>query len=201
MATRIIVADDHHLVRQGLRALLRGRAALELVGEAGCLRELDSLMHWASPQVVVLDVHLGDGDGIEAMAGIRALQPDAEFLILTSDDRIYTVTRALHNGALGFVLKSDDPGIMLMALAQVARHEQYLSPSLDAMPPGDFLTARETLVLKLLAEGKTIKEVAAVLGMGQRSTAAHRAELMTRLGLRNLADITRYAIRNRIIRA
>ncbi|MGZ6144346.1 MAG: response regulator, partial [Myxococcales bacterium] len=215
--TRVLIADDHEVVRKGLRALLESEPGLEVVGEAGNGREAVERAVAMKPDVVVLDIGMPELNGLEATRRIVKAAPRTEVLILTVYESEEVIREVLRAGARGYVLKSDAGRLLLTALEAVSAHKPFFTsrvselvlagflsgevrPS-DDTPPGAPLTPREREVLQLLAEGKTNKEVAAALGIGLKTVETHRMNLMAKLGLHSVVDLVRYAIRNGIVAA
>jgi DNA-binding NarL/FixJ family response regulator len=215
--TRVLIADDHEVVRKGLRSLLESEPGLEVVGEASNGREAVERAVAAKPDVVVLDIGMPELNGLEATRRIVKAAPRTEVLILTVYESEEVIREVLRAGARGYVLKSDAGRLLLTALEAVSAHKPFFTsrvselvlagflsgdvkPS-DEAPPGTPLTPREREVLQLLAEGKTNKEVAAALGIGLKTVETHRMNLMAKLGLHSVVDLVRYAIRNGIVAA
>ena len=208
---RILVVDDHPLIRHGLRALLEARRGWRICGEADngqtALRKIRRL----KPDIVVLDLGLPDMSGLEVMRKIFEIRPEAVILAL-SDDEASAVARAIFtSGARGLVLKSDGLRHVTHGVQALARRKGYLSPrasgfirlrsgrgaeSVDLTA----LTAREQQVFKLLAEGRVNREVASGLDISVRTVEAHRASLMRKLNLRSLGDLIYFAIHKRIVK-
>ena len=215
--TRVLIADDHEVVRKGLRSLLESEAGVEVVGEASNGREAFEKAVAEKPDVVVLDIGMPELNGLEATRRIVKAAPRTEVLILTVYESEEVIREVLRAGARGYVLKSDAGRLLLTALEAVSAHKPFFTsrvselvlagflsgevrPS-DDTPPGTPLTPREREVLQLLAEGKTNKEVAAALGIGLKTVETHRMNLMAKLGLHSVVDLVRYAIRNGIVAA
>jgi DNA-binding NarL/FixJ family response regulator len=215
--TRILIADDHEVVRKGLRSLLEPEPGLEVVGEASNGREAVERTVAEKPDVVVLDIGMPELNGLEATRQIVKVSPRTEVLILTVFETEEVIREVLRAGARGYVLKSDAGRLLLTAVEAVSAHKPFftsrvselvlagflsgeLRPS-EETPAGAPLTPREREVLQLLAEGKTNKEVAAVLGIGLKTVETHRMNLMAKLGLHSVVDLVRWAIRNGIVAA
>ena len=216
--TRILIADDHEVVRKGLRSLLEAEESLEVVGEASNGREAVERATAARPDVVVLDIGMPELNGLEATRRIVKATPRTEVLILTVYETEEVIREVLRAGARGYVLKSDAGRLLLTAVEAVSAHKPFFTSRVSELvlagflsgdgirpteetPPGAPLTPREREVLQLLAEGKTNKEVAAVLGIGLKTVETHRMNLMAKLGLHSVVDLVRYAIRNGIVAA
>lgn len=203
----VLVADDHLLVRAGVRGLLGGSTRYRLLGEAtdvsGCLAKVAELR----PDVLLLDIVLPDMSGIDAVALVRAIDPSVRIVFLSSSDSPQAVTRALQTGADGFLSKDFVLSEMELALDAVLAGQRYLSPRIssvlvdsmnaagsgDAPPPG--LTGRQLEVLRAIASGLSNKEIARELAISPKTVEFHRGQLMQRLGLHDVASLTRYAVR------
>ncbi len=211
---RILIADDHSVVRAGLRALLESRHGWEVVAEASDGREAVDKATKLKPDVAVLDIGMPLLNGVEATRRIRTASPSTEILILTmheSDDLVHQVVQA---GARGYILKDEADRVLLAAVDAARHHKPYFSariaptrhddlhasPSDPAKPARPRLTPREREILQLLAEGKSNKEVANLLGISVNTAEAHRANIMLKLNLHSLAELVHYAIRNQIIK-
>jgi DNA-binding NarL/FixJ family response regulator len=209
-ALRILIADDHSVVRAGLRTLLESRSGWEVCAEASDGREAVEKAVRLKPDVAVLDIGMPLLNGVEATRRIRISSPDTEVLILTmheSDDLVQQVVEA---GARGYILKDDADRVLLAAVDAVRLHKPYfstrLSGPIDSDPSSDAarasrsrLTPREREILQLLAEGKSNKEVASLLGISVNTAEAHRANIMLKLDFHSITDLVLYAIRNNII--
>jgi DNA-binding NarL/FixJ family response regulator len=216
--TRILVADDHEVVRKGLRSLLEHEPGLDVVGEACNGREAVEKAAATRPDVVVLDIGMPELNGLEATRQIIKSSPRTEVLILTVYETEEVIREVLRAGARGYVLKSDAGRLLLTAIETVAAHKAFFTSRVSELVLAGFLsgdppraeemvasaaplTPREREVLHLLAEGKTNKEVAAALGIGLKTVETHRMNLMAKLGLHSVVDLVRYAIRNGIVAA
>jgi Response regulator containing a CheY-like receiver domain and an HTH DNA-binding domain len=210
---RILIADDHELVRDGIKARLEKQAGWVVCGEASTGREALTLAEQLRPDVAVLDIGMAELNGIEAAAQIRKRCPDTEVLMLTLQDSEQQVLAALAAGAKGFILKTDASRLLVDAIDALLRREPflsgkiagqvlngYLSPT-ESRPPLTRLTSREREIVQLLAEAKTNKDVARILGVSVKTVDAHRSNIMRKLNLHSVAELVRFAIRNRIIDA
>jgi DNA-binding NarL/FixJ family response regulator len=200
---RILVADDHEVVRHGVRRLLEEQPGWVVCGEARTGREAIALAVALQPDIVVLDVSMPGLNGIDATRRIRQLVPSAKVLVLTVHDSEQVVSDALAAGARGCVLKSESGRTLVTAIRKVQAGEVFTADTsrapaerATARPP---LTLREREVLQLLTEGHGNKEIATILGITRKTAETHRARMMTKLGLHSMSDLVRYAIRNRII--
>jgi len=207
----IILADDHALVRQGLRRILEGMEDLEVVGEANDGLELLQLLTRITPQMVILDIFMPNLRGIEAITEIKAMHPGVKILILTMHRDKEYLYLALSAGAKGYLLKEDAPKELFSAIAKVRQDKTYISPYFSdkvaddlvqigrgdakALLETDPLTPREREVLKLVAEGKSSKEIAALLFISVFTVNNHRASIMEKLKLKKSTDLVKYAIR------
>lgn len=199
---RVLIVDDHAVVRAGLRLLLDREEDVETVGEAGNAREAVDLAERLSPDVVLMDVVMPGVSGIDAAAEIRHIRPDTRILMLSMQDDPSYVRQAITNGAMGYVLKDAATTELIAAIRKVAAGEQYVQPSLGAtllLPDApardtDPLSIREREVLALLAFGYTNQEIADRLFVSVRTVEAHRAHILTKLRLSSRAELVRYAI-------
>jgi len=195
---RIVLADNHVMVRQGLGRLIEGVAGLAVVGEAGDGNELLSLLSTVTPHMVLLDLSLPNHRGIEAVRGIKTEYPLVKILILTML-RGYS-HQAMSAGADGYLLKDDSDRDLFFAIENVRQGIFYLSPRLtgelsgDGVPSTEQLSRRGKEVLKLIAKGKTNKEIAEILFIGVRTVESHRAAIFNKLKLKNTADLVKYAM-------
>jgi len=208
---RILIADDHEVVRKGVRALLETRSDWEVCGEATTGREAVEASAMLDPQVIVMDLSMPELDGFDAMREIRRAGSTAEFLVFTVHESGQIATRALAAGARGLVFKADAALELVAAVDALSHHTPFMSrrateaivtsysPGSSTESSRDSLTSREEQVLKALARGKASKEIATQLEISIKTVDAHRANLMRKLRLRSLSELIHYAIRNRII--
>ena len=212
---RILIADDHELIRKGLKAVLQSRPGWVVCGEATHGREAVEKARECRPDVVVMDVTMPDLNGLEATRQIRAALPGTEVLILTMHHSEQLVHEVLAAGARGYLLKSDAGDAVFDAIEALQRHKPYFTPNVSdvllnayldpdrpaAGRPGvlQALTPRENEIVQLIAEGRSSKEIAGILGISEATTETHRANLMRKLGIHSVSEIVRYAIRNRLI--
>ncbi|MGH8261208.1 MAG: response regulator [Steroidobacteraceae bacterium] len=210
---RILIADDHELIRRGLAAALGDRPEWTIVAEAADGRQAVALATRTMPDIAVLDLTMPGLNGLEATRQIRAALPRVRVLIVTAHESEQLVREVLEAGALGYVLKSDAGRTLVQAIeslrderpfftSAIARHvvDGYLSAAQGAAraPP---LTPRERHIIQLLAEGRSNKDVAHLLHISPKTVETHRANVMRKMGFESLADLVRYAVRNRIIEA
>jgi DNA-binding NarL/FixJ family response regulator len=210
---RILVADDHEIVRHGVRALLEAEPGFEVVAEATTGREAVAEARRLRPGVAIIDVSMPELNGLEATRRIREILPECEVLIFTVHDSEQVLRDAFAAGAHGFVLKSDAARTLVTAVASLGQHKAFFpSPAAELLLAGYLehdadghdetplgLTSRQREVLQLLAEGKTNKDVAQLLGIAVKTAEAHRTNIMTRLGLHSVGDLIRYAIREKLV--
>ena len=210
MSIRILLVDDHQIFREGLRALLHDQEDIEVVGESGDGRTAVGMARSASPNIVIMDVGMPGLNGVDATRQIRSRTPGVKVIALSIHaDREY-VTEMLGAGASAYLLKDGAFRELADAVRAVAQGKGYLSPDItgvviedflrqadegDDRAGGDVLTAREREVLQLLAEGKSTKETASILGIADKTVETHRQSVRDKLSLHSIADLTRYAVR------
>ncbi|MBI5387352.1 MAG: response regulator transcription factor [Verrucomicrobia bacterium] len=213
---RLVLADDHEIVRRGLRATLEEQPGWTVIGEAGNGREAVELVKRLKPDLAILDLVMPELNGLEATRQIKKAVPGVEILILTMHESEQLVREVLAAGARGYVLKNDAGRVLLHAVEALSQHKpfftskvaeivlnEYLRPTEPSLNGSESsrLTSREREILQLIAEGKANKEIAEALGIAVRTTETHRANLMRKLDLHTASDLTRYAIRNKIVEA
>ena len=206
---RILLADDHPVVRPGFKMILDAQPDMEIVGEAGNGREAVELAESLKPDVVVMDVAMPELNGIEATRRVAASVPHARVVALSMHKDSVYVREVLRAGARGYLLKDSGANDLVAAVRAVAQGEGYLSPGVsDAVlddyrkhvtNPIDLLSSREREVLQMLAEGKTNKEIAGVLNLSVYTVDAHRGRIMEKLNLHSINDLVRFAVRNGMI--
>ena len=213
---RILIADDHDVARGGIRALLENHPGWQVCGEAKDGRETVELVAQTKPDLILLDIGMPNLNGLEATRQILAAAPDALILILTMHDTDQLVREVLRAGARGFLFKSDAGRDLITAVEALQQGRTFfttrvsqlvLNGFLDRDQPREespernfeLLTSREREVIQLLAEGKTSKEVAVALNLSVKTAETHRTNLMRKLDLHSVADLTRYAVRNGIV--
>jgi len=204
---RVLLAEDHHLVRAGLRALLDPVPDIEVVGEAGDGREALALLKNKPADVAILDISMPGMNGLEAAVRMADDAPSTKVVILTMHSNEEYVLRALRAGVAGFLLKDAGTAELEGAIRAVVRGETYLSPGVSKkvvegylgrsgnVHPLDSLTPRQREVLQLIAEGYSTKQIAGLLGVGVKTIETHRTQLMDRLGIHEIAWLVRYAVR------
>lgn len=212
---RVLIADDHSLVRSGIRLLLEGYPDIEVVGVAGSGREAIDEAARLQPDVVLMDIAMSDLSGLEATQEIRERVPHARVLALTMHDREEYFFAMLEAGALGYVLKDSQPYELVAAIRAVHRGQAFLSPAVTKALLEDYLTQRsdqnqslfdsltlrEKEVFRLAAEGKTSREIADILHLSVKTVEKHRSSMMHKLGLQSLSQLIKYAIRQGLIAA
>jgi DNA-binding NarL/FixJ family response regulator len=211
---RVIVADDHHLVRQGIRALLEKADGIEVVGEAADGQEAVELVERLVPDVLVMDMAMPRLSGNQAVGRVRALGVATQVVILSMYSDETLVRQALRNGARGYLLKRSVTEELLLAIRAASQGEIYLSPAIsrpivaglltlqadtDASSPFERLTSREREVLQLISEGHTNKAIALVLQVSVKTVEKHRANLMSKLNVHDLAGLIRVAIKHSLV--
>jgi DNA-binding NarL/FixJ family response regulator len=212
---RILLADDHDVVRRGLSALLTNRPDWQVVGEAQNGREAVSLAVKLKPHVAVLDLSMPELNGLEATRQIRKEVPETEVLVFSMYESEQFVRDLLAAGARGYVLKSDVTTQLLIAVETVARHKPFFTSEvaervlegflkLGELSAGDgsatgILTPREREIVQLLAEARSNKEISTILGISVKTVETHRASVMRKLGISSIVDLVHYAIRNNLV--
>jgi DNA-binding NarL/FixJ family response regulator len=206
---RILLADDHAVVRQGFRMILGAQADMEIIGEAGNGREAVSMSEQLHPDVVVMDVAMPELNGIEATRRIMEQAPHTRILALSMHKDSVYVREILRAGARGYLLKDSIDVDLLAAVRAVGRGEGYLSPAVSdtvlsdyrkhVTDPLDLLSSREREVLQLIAEGKTNKDIATALNLSVYTVDAHRGRIMEKLNLHSTSELVRFAVRKGLI--
>jgi DNA-binding NarL/FixJ family response regulator len=210
MSLRILVVDDHAVVRRGVRSLLESHEGWEVCGEATTGRDAVEQNRRLRPDVVVMDLSLPELNGLDATRQILKDAPDTEVLVLTMHHSEQLARDVLQAGARGYVLKSDADENLITAVDTLRQHKPFLTSTVtefvlddyvrrgDAAPDDLVLTAREREIIQLVAEGRSSKTAASTLGISVKTIEAHRANIMRKLHLRSVSDLVRYAIRNKI---
>jgi two-component system response regulator NreC len=206
---RILLADDHAVVRQGFKMILDAQSDMEIVGEAGNGREAVELAEKLRPDIVVMDVAMPELNGIEATRRVVSALPHSRIVALSMHKDSVYVREILRAGARGYLLKDSVAEDLVAAIRAVASGEGYLSPGVSnavlddyrrhVTNPIDLLTSREREVLQMLAEGKTNKEIATVLNLSVYTVDAHRGRIMEKLNLHSINELVRFAVRNGLI--
>jgi len=204
---RIVLADDHDLVRSGIKALLSMVEGVEVIAEARDGRELITLVESLAPDVVMTDISMPGMDGITAIAEIHSKNPAVRLLVLSMYDTVDFVKRAVAHGACGYLMKDAPPFELEQAVRTVMATGSYFSPAIAQrlLQPSeptadDELTHRQVEILKLIAQGRASKEIAYELGLSPKTVDVHRARIMERLQLNDIASLTRYAVRKGLIK-
>jgi two-component system response regulator NreC len=208
--TTILIADDHTVVRQGLRMLIDADDSLQVIAEAGTVKDAERLTRAHRPSVLVLDLNMHGESGLDAIPRIRAACPDTAIVVLTMQDDPGFARQALRSGALGFVLKEAADEELLEAIRLAAAGENYLNPRLGARlatapaepsgPPDD-LTERELEVLRLIALGHTNTEIAKQLFLSTRTVETHRAHIQQKIRRTTRAELVHYALEHHLVGA
>ena len=212
MAVRILIADDHEVVRQGLGWLIRRTAGWEICGEAGDGREAVALAEQLRPDVVIMDLQMPNLNGLDATRQIRQRLPETEVLIFTASEKEEIVREVFRAGARSYLLKTEASAHLTPAIEALCKHRTYFSSKIAEIVFAGYLTGetgsdtrlltpRERELVQLVAEGKSNKDASAILGISVKTVETHRATVMRKLGLESVADLVRYAIRNGIASA
>jgi DNA-binding NarL/FixJ family response regulator len=209
---RILIADDHEMLRQGLRTTLENHSGWQVCGEASNGREAVAKAQQLKPDVAVVDISMPELNGLEATCQITKTCPATRVVVLTMHDSELLVKRVLEAGARGYVLKSDAGRDVVAAVESVAANKPFFTTAVSEMlletfleaseahkRKAELLTPREREIVQLLAEGKSNKEVATILEIGVRTAETHRAHIMHKLGLQSLSELVHYAIRNQMV--
>ena len=215
MTVRILVVDDHDIIRRGLKQLLSSRQGWEVCGEGKNGREAVELVEQLNPEIVVMDVSMPELNGLEAARRIHKQFPKTGIVILTLHFSDQLVREIVAVGARGYVLKSDADRDLISAVEALANHQTFFTPRAGEVLMDSFfknnskpdpkaltrrrLTSRELEIVQLLAEGKTSREVALVLGISVKTAETHRANIMRKLEVHSVSEVVRYAVKNHII--
>jgi DNA-binding NarL/FixJ family response regulator len=205
---RIVLVEDHELVRAGFSSLIRSLAGMEIVGEAATGRQALVLIRDQLPDVVLMDITMPDLNGLNAVGQVTVEFPQVRVIMLSMHDNEEYLRQALQAGAAGYLLKDADPAELELAIRSVARGGSYLSPGVSrhvvndyvrghAREPGGFdpLTPRQVEIVQLIAEGHTNAEIAKILDLSSKTVETHRSQLMARLQIHDVTGIVRYAVR------
>ncbi len=213
---RILLADDHKVVRQGTRALLSTVPEWKIVGEADNGRDAVSLTAELKPDIVILDIGMPELNGLDATRQIKKKLPETEVLIFTGQETEELVHDVFDSGARSYIMKTDAADHLIDAIKALSEHKHFFTSriseivfarciqgkqALEGTPENSRITDREREIVQLLGEGKSSKEIAIILGISVRTVETHRAAIMKKLGLKSFSALIRYAVRNKIIEA
>jgi DNA-binding NarL/FixJ family response regulator len=212
---RILVADDHDLMRRGLKSLLESHPGWSVCAEAHTGREAVAKAEEIKPDIVILDITMPELNGVEAARRILKASPNTEILVLSVHYSDQLIRDILDAGVRGYIVKSDSDRDLVIAVEALANHKPFFTPRATELilsnfnskggsteiPDviGDRLTSREREIVQLLSEGKTSKEVASILGISVKTAETHRANIMRKLEIHSVSELVRYAVRNQII--
>lgn len=207
LPVRIVIVDDHPVVRSGLRMLLDSEPDFEVVAEAADVESARRYVHGHRPDVLVLDISMPGGSGLDAIPALRSDAPSTQIVVLTMQQEPTFARQAIRAGALGYVLKDAANSELVLAVRRAAQGERYLNPQLGALlaiepetaRPGD-LSQRELEVLRLVALGHTNAEIASQLFLSIRTVESHRSHVNRKLGISTRADMVRFALEHRVIK-
>ena len=214
---RILIADDHDLMRRGVRTLLEPHPGWEICGEATTGREAVAKAEQLKPSIVILDISMPDLNGVDAAKRIKKVSPDTEVLIFSAHYSDQLIREILEAGVRGYIVKSDSDRDLVIAVESLSKKKPFFTsratevmltsfsdggPKQDPSEPlRDRLTTREREIVQLLAEGKSSKEVASSLNISVKTAETHRANIMRKLQIHTVSELVRYAIRNQIVEA
>lgn len=207
---RVLIADDHAIVRTGVRHVLSSTTGISVAGEASTAQELFGLVRKKDFDVVLLDITLPDKSGLEVIKELKRQQPDVAVLVYTMHPEDLFGMRALRAGAAGYLTKDNPPAELVKAIRKVASGSRYISPALTEelafpgesrleRPPHLALSDREYQVIRLLASGKAVTEIAQELRLSVKTVSTYRTRILEKMGMRNNAELIQYAIRNRLV--
>jgi DNA-binding NarL/FixJ family response regulator len=212
--TRVLIADDHNLVRAGIRSLLQTMEGIEVVAEAGDGHDTLRLIKMHRPDVVLIDIAMPGLNGLEATARVAKESPGVRMIILSMHSNEEYVLQALRAGAAGYLVKGADTAELEIAIKAVTRGEKYLSPGVSKHvvttyvqrvgsenSPLELLTPRQREILQLVVEGHSTKKIASMLNISVKTVETHRMQLMERLDIHDIPGLVRYAIRVGIVKA
>lgn len=207
---RVVVTEDHAIVREGIKQLIGLAKDLHVVGEASTVEQLLETLRHTPCDVVLLDISMPGSSGLEAIPRIRALAPAPAILMLSMHDEAQMAARALKAGAAGYATKDSDPALLLTAIRRVAGGGRYIDPALadrmvfevgltDARPLHTLLSEREFSVFERLAQGANVNDIAHQLALSSKTISTHKARLMQKLKVNSLAELVRYAMEHRLL--
>lgn len=212
-ALRILIADDHGVVREGAQLMIAREPGCKVCGVATNGREAIEKAIELCPDVIVLDLHMPEFGGLEAVRELRRCVPSAELVIFSGETSERLIDALFEAGVKSFIRKVEAPRLLIAAIRSAGQHKPFFTPEIShilfsrftgdrgSLGAGSKLTTRELQIVRLVAEGKSNKETAEALGISTRTTETHRASLMRKLGVSSTAEVVRYAIRNGIVKA
>jgi len=209
---RILIVDDHEMMRKGLRLLIQEQPGMSVVGEASNLEEVLHQVRSSDPNLIIMDIHLPGANGIEVSRQVLAEKPGTRIVVLSADPELSLVNQALQTGVAAYLTKDCGPDELIKAIRSVLEGRVYLSPDVASVVVTDYMRAmgdrnhtgrphlseREKHLLRLVAEGKRNKEIAGILNVGVKSVETYRSRLMKKLGCASTVELTRYALREGI---
>src|SRR6476646_11414056 len=216
---RIMIADDHDLVRRGLKMLLESHAGWKVIAEAHSGREAVTMAEELRPDIAIIDISMPELNGIEAARKIKKISPNTEMLILSMHHTDQLVREIIETGAKGYIIKSDSDRSLVAAVEALALHKPFFTSCATeimlesirnrgttpvtevSQTVRDRLTPREREIVQLLSEGKSSKEVAVILGISVKTSETHRANIMRKLEIHSVSELIRYAVRNNMVEA
>ncbi|SDI29848.1 response regulator [Pseudomonas panipatensis] len=207
---RVLVAEDHTIVREGIKQLIGMAKDLQVVGEATNGEQLLETLRQVPCEVVLLDISMPGVNGLEAIPRIRALSNPPAILMLSMHDEVQMAARALKIGAAGYATKDSDPALLLTAIRKVASGGRYIDPALadrmvfevgltDSRPPHALLSEREFSVFERLVQGEGVNEIAQQLAVSSKTVSTHKARLMQKLSAHSVADLVKYAVEHKLV--
>ena len=207
---RVLVAEDHTIVREGIKQLIGLAKDMQVAGEAGNGEQLLETLRHTPCEVVLLDISMPGVNGLEAIPRIRALHDAPAILMLSMHDEAQMAARALKAGAAGYATKDSDPALLLTAIRRVAAGGRYIDPALadrmvfevgltDSRPPHALLSEREYSVFERLVQGDSVNDIAGKLALSSKTISTHKARLMQKLAAHSVADLVRYALEHKLV--
>ena len=207
---RVLVAEDHTIVREGIKQLIGMARDMQVVGEAGNGEQLMDVLRQTPCDVVLLDISMPGVNGLEAIPRIRALLQPPAVLMLSMHDEAQMAARALKAGASGYATKDSDPALLLTAIRKVASGGRYIDPELadrmvfevgltDSRPPHALLSEREFSVFERLVQGEGVNEIAQHLAISSKTVSTHKARLMEKMGAHSVAELVKYAMEHKLV--